>query len=103
AESPFAAGEVDEIDLLPGLRVCPPIFIDGRIALQRKPLANRVAHAGIVDSQPKPSRIDPQPGLIGRHVVGYAVLRLAGCIAADDRWAVELERIDHRAIEVIDV
>jgi hypothetical protein len=34
AEAAFAAGEIDEINLLPSLGIFPPVLVDGRVALQ---------------------------------------------------------------------
>ena len=96
ANRPSLRAEVDEVDLLARLGIRPPVVVHRRIALQRQPLADRVALAGIVDQQRERPRIDRQAGLVGGHVVGHAVLGLAGRVAADDRRAVELQRVEHR-------
>ena len=50
-----------------------------------------VAGTGIVDQQREGPGVDGQPGLLAGHVVGDAVLGLAGRVADDDGRAVELE------------
>ena len=68
-----------------GLRVDVPVVLHRRVALQRQPLLDRVALAGIVDQQREGPRVDGQAGLLAGHVVGDAVLGLAGRVAAR-RW-----------------
>ena len=100
---PFASGKIDEVDQLACLGVRPPIFAHRRIALQRQSFANRVPLARIVNQERKRPRVNRQPRLVGGHVIGHAMFRLARGVTANHRRPVELQRIEHAAIKMIHV
>src|SRR5207302_189432 len=83
-EAALAAGEVDERDFLAGFRVLVPVFLDGRVGLERQTGPDRVTLAWIVDQKRERAAVDGQTSLVAGHVVGDAVLGLAGRIAHDD-------------------
>ncbi len=99
----FTTSEVDEVDVVSGLGIGPPVVVDRRIALQRKTIADRVALSWVVDQQRESSRVDGQSSLVGCHIVGHAVLWLACRIAADHSRAIKFQGAEHTAIEVIRV
>src|SRR5262245_57497234 len=83
-EAAFAAGEVDEVYFFIRLGVLVPIILHGRIALQRQALFDFFAFARIVNHDRERPAIDGQASLFAGHVVGDAVLGLAGGVANDD-------------------
>src|SRR5438067_287595 len=77
-EAAFGAREVAEVDLLAGLGVDVPILFHVGIANQAEALLKALPLARIVDEYREAARIGGQLGLMLGHVVGYAVLGLAG-------------------------
>src|SRR5258706_15744819 len=80
-EAALAASEVDEVHFLVRFGVLPPVVLDGGVALQRQFFLDLVPLARIEDEERERPAIDRQTSLLAGHVVGNAVLGLAGGVA----------------------
>ncbi len=77
----------------------PPVAIQGGIAFQVEGFLGGFAVARIEHELGHPSRVPHHFGLIGRHIVGHAVLRLAGGVSLEKGGAAVFKAIQHRFVK----
>ena len=79
-ETPFGPGEGNEVER-GAVRALGPVFLHGRVALQRETLGGRAPAPRVVGEERECPRLDGQLGLPGAHVVGGPGYSLASMTA----------------------
>ena len=96
-QSPVRDGEV--VIFAGGEFRSPPIAIEGRIAFEVERFLDGLAFARVEDELGHAARVADHLGLVGGHVVGNAVLGLAGGVALEEGGAAIFEAIEDRFVE----
>ena len=78
----------------------PPVAVRRGIALEVERLLRGLAVARVEHELRHAARVADELGLVGAHVVGHAVLGLAGGVGLEKRRAAIFEAVEHRLVQL---